>query len=116
MRDYAPELLKSVCTLQATGSHDYSLTFCKKMENSLIAKVEILPNKCLGVFPVAKSSSYHHIYREASGVYWDNETGCFKSTEIKEWSYAKWYIYILTVVKSGLGVNLEMTSKTELTL
>ena len=31
MRDYAPRLLKSICTLNITGSHDYSQRYERKM-------------------------------------------------------------------------------------
>ena len=57
---------------------------------------------------------YQHIYREAAGVHWDQGIGCFKSTTLKEWNYGKWYSQILTVVASGLGIQLMMTPKTKI--
>ena len=54
---------------------------------------------------------YQYIYREAAGVYWDETLHGFKSTELKEWSCAKWFSHIVGIVKSGLGVELSLSSK-----
>lgn len=84
------------------------------MDKNPILKIAILSDGRLGVFPEKKDGSFQHVYREAAGVYWDAELLCFKSTEIKEWSYGKWYQQILKVVASGLGILLLMTPETEI--
>ena len=52
---------------------------------------------------------YQYIYREAAGVYWDETRHGFKSTELKEWSCSKWFSHIVDIVKSGLGVELQLS-------
>ena len=84
------------------------------MEKNNILKIAILVDGRLGVFPEKKDGSFQHVYREAACVYWDSELDCFKSTEIREWSYAEWYQHILRIVASGLGVLLLMTPETEI--
>ena len=54
---------------------------------------------------------YQYIYREAAGVYWDQERHGFKSTQLKDWSCSKWFSHILGIVKSGLGVDLQLSGK-----
>ena len=54
---------------------------------------------------------YQYIYREAVGVYWDDKLHGFKSTELKEWSCSKWFDHIVSIVKSGLGVELQLSNK-----
>ena len=56
-------------------------------------------------------SSYQYIYREALGVYWDEDNHGFKSTELKDWSHSKWFTHIVFVVKSGLNLELQLSSK-----
>jgi hypothetical protein len=54
-------------------------------------------------------SMYQHIYREAAGVYWDQKNHEFKSTPIKEWSCSQWFSHIVSVVKLGIGVELQLS-------
>jgi hypothetical protein len=83
------------------------------MNTSHIRKVSVLDDGCLAIFPESANASYQYIYREASGVYWDQERACFKSTPPKEWSLQKWYQQIVSVVSSGLGLQLILTGDTE---
>ena len=52
---------------------------------------------------------YQYVYREAAGVYWDEQRHGFKSTPMKEWSCSKWFFQIVGVVQSrlndGLGIG-----------
>ena len=34
---------------------------------------------------------YQYVYREAAGVYWDENLKGFKSTPIKEWTVSEWF-------------------------
>lgn len=52
--------------------------------------------------------SYQYVYREAAGVYWDQDQIGFKSTPLGEWTISKWFFHIKDVVKNGLNVDLEM--------
>ena len=52
--------------------------------------------------------SYQYIYREAAGVYWDEQEKGFKSTPLREWTISKWFFHIKDIVKIGLNMNLEM--------
>ncbi|MFK8046405.1 MAG: hypothetical protein AB8B72_12990 [Crocinitomicaceae bacterium] len=51
---------------------------------------------------------YHYVYREAAGVYWDENQKAFKSTPLNEWTESKWFIQIKEIVKSGLNVELSV--------
>lgn len=55
---------------------------------------------------------YQYVYREARGVYWDNDAGAFKGTERKEWSYADWFAHIVDVC-SSIGVSLHLGTTVE---
>ena len=49
---------------------------------------------------------YQFIYREAAGIYWDDDNKGFKSTPIKDKSISDWFFYIAEIVKLGLDVDL----------
>ena len=84
------------------------------MKTIPIEKVSVLPDGRLGVFPKIKDSLYQYIYRAAAGVSWNENEGCFQSTEPKEWNYQKWYRQILSVANSpDLGRRLVLNEKTE---
>ncbi|MEM9832496.1 MAG: hypothetical protein AAF944_17820 [Bacteroidota bacterium] len=51
---------------------------------------------------------YQYIYREASGVYWDDDNKGFKSTPIKDMSVSEWFFHIKATVKSGLNLDLDI--------
>lgn len=54
------------------------------------------------------SPSYQYVYREAAGVYWDEQERGFKSTSLREWTISKWFFHIKDIVKIGLNVNLDI--------
>jgi len=84
------------------------------MKTVTIDKVAVLPDKRLGVFPKEKDSWYQYIYRAAAGVSWNDDKGCFQSTEPKEWNYQKWYGQILSVASGpDLGRRLVLNDETE---
>jgi len=82
------------------------------MEKVAIAKVCLLPDKRLAVFPVQVSSSYQYVYREACEVYWDNEGGFFFSPVPRQWDYKRWYGQIVSVVLSSFGIRLSQRADT----
>ena len=49
---------------------------------------------------------YQYVYREAAGVYWNPTLKGFRSTELKEWSPAQWFVHMTDIVRTGVGVNL----------
>lgn len=51
---------------------------------------------------------YQYVYREAAGVYWDENQKAFKSTPMNEWTVSKWFLQIKDIVKSGLNVELKI--------
>ena len=83
------------------------------MKNINISKVSVLEDGKLRIFPEVPSASYQHIYREASEVYWDNDLKCFYSPVPREWDYKKWFGQIVSVVRSGLGIKLNLLEETE---
>ncbi len=79
------------------------------MDNEIISRVEVLDTGelLLGLESNGKPM-YQYIYREAAGVYWDESKSGFKSTPMEVMSCSKWYSQIVSVVKSGLGVQLQL--------
>ncbi|MCI0553733.1 MAG: hypothetical protein L0287_22525, partial [Anaerolineae bacterium] len=45
--------------------------------------------------------TYQFVYREAAGVYWDENRHGFRSAPVKERSCPEWYCHIVGVVRSG---------------
>ena len=78
-----------------------------QMDQETINRVEVLDTGelLLGLEGQGKPL-YQYVYREASGVYWDENRHGFRSTPMKEWSCSQWYKKIVGVVHSGLGVEL----------
>lgn len=56
---------------------------------------------------------YQYLYREAAGVYWDEDLKAFKSTPINEWTASKWFFHIKDLVRSVLKVELLVDDKVE---
>lgn len=82
------------------------------MNQEIINKIEVRSGRELFVGLASKGDiMYQYVYRESSGVYWDKTNKGFRSTEMKEWSHSKWFFHIVKVVKSGLGVELQLSSK-----
>lgn len=79
------------------------------MESIPIVKVAKLSDGRLGVFPEAPKPIYQYVYRAAAGVSWDKSLGCFQSTIPREWNYRDWYQQIVSVVRSELGVRLQLS-------
>lgn len=79
------------------------------MDSETISKIEMLNTGelLLGIVSQGKPT-YQYVYREAAGVYWDESRRGFKSTPIKEWSCSKWFLHIVGVVQTGLGVKLRL--------
>lgn len=51
---------------------------------------------------------YQYIYREAAGVGWDQKNKGFTSSTLRDWTVSQWYFHILSIVKSGLELTLEL--------
>ena len=80
-----------------------------RMNTEIISRVELLnSNELLLGLESSGQPKYQHVYREAAGVYWDAVRFGFKSTPIQKWSCAQWYLHILSVVQTGLGVKLHL--------
>lgn len=79
------------------------------MENETINRIEVLDTGelLLGLDGHGKPM-YQYVYREAAGVYWDQTRHGFKSTQMEDWSCAQWYQQIVSVVRSGLGIQLSL--------
>ena len=84
-----------------------------RISEEQIVKIEALATGELQlVLASGGEHNYQHIYREARGVYWDNEVGAFRGTERKEWSYAEWFAQIVDVC-SSIGVSLHLGAAVE---
>ena len=82
------------------------------MDKTAIMKISVLEDGRLAIFPEQVSSSFQYIYREAAGVYWDDDLKCFKSTPPSDWNYYKWYQHIVTLVRSAVQLQMLLTPKT----
>lgn len=77
------------------------------MELKIITDVYLNNSKeLLLILEGGGKSMYQHVYRSASGVYWDNKNGGFKSSPITDWSCSQWFFHILASVSSELDVQL----------
>jgi len=83
------------------------------MDTCAILKVSVLDDGRTAVFPESKKADYQYVYREAAGVYWDQEQGCFVSTPPKEWTPQKWYQHIVAIVRTGVGLQMVLTPETK---
>jgi hypothetical protein len=78
-----------------------------------IVKVEVLDSSELQlVLGSGGNASYQYIYREARGVYWDNNAGGFRGTERVKWTIVEWFAHIVEVC-AGIGVRLELSDTIE---
>lgn len=81
------------------------------MNREIINKIELLKTGELFIGIEGKGNPiYQHVYREAAGVYWDEERKGFKSTPLKGWSCSIWTHHIVKTVLLGLGVELRLGS------
>lgn len=80
------------------------------MDEAIINRVEVLSTGelFLGI-EGSGCSDFQHVYREAAGVYWDPVRVGFKSTPMKELTCSQWYLQIVAVAKSGVGVRLSLS-------
>lgn len=82
------------------------------MKTEVISEIRVLESKKLLLkLESLGHSSYQHIYREATGVYWDSALNGFISTIPQQWSYSVWFNHVLNVTK-GIGIYLKLTDKT----
>ena len=82
------------------------------MRSDAIAKVTIDGKGRLRVYPESPDPYlYKFVYRSACEVHWDPE-GYFYSPKPREWSYARWFSQIVGAVKSELGVDLRVSTRT----
>ena len=78
-----------------------------------IVKIEVLDTSELQlVLASGGDASYQYIYREARGVYWDNELGAFRGTERVKWTLVEWFAHIIAVC-SDIGVALSLGDAVE---
>lgn len=78
------------------------------MKNEIINEIVVNDENKLLLKVIGKGNRmYQYIYREAAGVYWDENQKAFKSKPINEWTVSEWFLHIKDIVKSGL--NLELT-------
>lgn len=76
-------------------------------------RVEVLDTSELRlVLSSGGKASYQYVYREARGVYWDNDAGAFRGTERRKWTYAEWFAHIVEVC-ADIGVTLALANSVE---
>lgn len=83
-----------------------------KKELVKINKVSVSDDARLCIYPEKTSTSYDLIYREAAGVYWNNNMSCFKSTIPRTWDYGDWFLHIVSVVFTSMNIRLILSDNT----
>lgn len=79
------------------------------MKNEIIKEIVVNDKNELLLKIIGQGNpDYQYVYREAAGVYWDENQKGFKSTPIREWTVSEWFLHITDIVKSGLGVELKI--------
>jgi len=79
------------------------------MKNEIIKEIVVNDKNELLLKIIGQGNpDYQYVYREAAGVYWDENQKGFKSTPIREWTVSEWFLHIMDIVKSGLGVELKI--------
>lgn len=84
------------------------------MHQEIINKIEISESSELWLIIRSPGNpDYQYIYREAAGIYWDNDIKGFKSTPRKSWTYLEWFNHIVSLVSSALSVSLILDKNIE---
>ncbi|MBP7981735.1 MAG: hypothetical protein KAY90_01950 [Arenimonas sp.] len=81
------------------------------MQSDQITKVLIDTEARLCITP--SKESFPLIYRSAMEVHWDVPGKFLYSPSPREWSYSKWFMQILSAVKSEYGFSLLITPQTD---
>jgi hypothetical protein len=81
------------------------------MKREIINRIEVLDTGelLLGIKGQG-NPSYQYVYREAAGVYWDENRKGFISTPMKEWSCSKWLGHIVKTALAVVRVGLRLGS------
>lgn len=84
-----------------------------QLSEETISRVKVLDSgELLLALEGGGRPSYQHVYREAAGVYWDDQLQGFVSRGRSEWAYSLWFKHIVAVCR-GVGVALRLSTKTQ---
>ncbi|WP_194778608.1 hypothetical protein [Pararhodonellum marinum] len=84
------------------------------MKNEIIKEIVVNDENELLLKVIGEGSpDNQYVYREAAGVYWDENQKGFKSTPIREWTVLEGFFHITDIVKSGLNVELTIDENVE---
>jgi hypothetical protein len=87
------------------------------MNCEIIVKVEILNmGELFLAINGSGNTNYQYVYREAAGVYWDENRKGFKSTPMKEWSCSKWFDHVVKTVFVGLVLKPARLNREDLNI
>lgn len=64
------------------------------------------------LFVVPQTEQFEFIYRDASGVGWDDKGRFLYSPKPKELTYFEWYRQIILATKGEYGCELKVTNET----
>jgi len=67
------------------------------------------------LFVKPQTEQFEFIYRDASGISWDNKERFLYSPKPIEWTYFDWFRQILLATKGEYGCELKVTSETKWT-
>ncbi len=81
------------------------------MKNELISRIWVDKSNRLCIQP--EKATFELIYRNATGVQWNNENNCLYSQIMRSWSPIDWFRQIISAVEVEYGHCLYTTEKTE---
>ena len=80
-----------------------------------ISKVNYTLDGRVHVHPRGKAKAlYQYVYRDATGVSWDEGLGCFGAKPTEEKSTSEGVNRIITAVRNELGITLYITLQSDL--
>ena len=81
-----------------------------------IQQVELDERDSLVVVPEkTNSENFQFIWRDASGVRWDEDRLCFYAWEPEKWEKANFFRQVVLAVKNELGIKLQINRNTKWT-
>jgi hypothetical protein len=82
------------------------------MSVEIISKIEILKDGKMRIkLKSGGKQEYQFVYREAKGVYWNNDFGSFETPEPKVWTHEEWFRHVIKTVE-GMGISLKQDRHT----
>jgi hypothetical protein len=84
----------------------------RNMRKIEVADISIDNDGRLLVRPRQAEDTFQYVYRAAAEVNWDEGQACFATPRPREWSYLEWFQHARLAIRSELGRDFEIGSRT----